>query len=377
MRIKLIELTEVVVPANAGAISSIGIDQPLHMLPYGGRPGWTMQFDELPKWIIEVHSDDGEVGWGETVRGAYLGDVRHMAESLLGAEIDSLCWAALPLPRTQEYDGFECAIYDLAGKLSGLPLYQLLGGAARTRVPVSAWSSHRTPQDAAEVAVTARDSGFRCIKFKCALEDDVVGWCDEIKDRCGDDFHVILDPNGRFDELRHALRIARGLERIGNVLCIEDPLPRWDLESYAELRRRTDVPIAVHVALEYRLQGQRSEDVLRALRADAADVFNLAAGIAEFGRLAAIAWMAGRPFWHGSQVDLGILEAAFTHVAAASEGCTLPSDIFGRAIREHDLLREPLRIVNGFVEIPSGPGLGIDVDREALAAYGRKTVTVR
>jgi len=76
------------------------------------------------------------------------------------------------------------------------------------------------------------------------------------------------------------------------------------------------------------------------------------------------------PFWHGSEVDLGLLEASYLHVAAASRLCTLPSDIFGRLIREHDLLTTPLEYDgDGHFLVPRGPGLGVELDEDAVERY--------
>lgn len=376
MRISRIEIVYVKVPANSGAISSPETDAALHRLAVGADEPWTRQFDELEKAILLATCDDGTVGVGESLRDPRVEVMQAMARRLLGAEIERLSWSSLPIARTREYDAFESLVYDLAGKLTGLPVVQLLGGPRRDRVLVSAWSGHRTPADAADRASRALSDGIHTIKFKCDLESDVVGWAEAIKDACGPDMKIVLDPNERFDELRHATAIARELEAIGNVAIIEDPLPRWDLDAYAELRRHTIIPIAVHVALGYAELGQKASDLHLALRARAADVFNFSGGIADFMRLAAAADLAGMSYWHGSEVDLGVLEAAHVHAAAAASGCTLPSDVFGRRIRSHDLLAEPLCLDGPYVRVPTGPGLGVEVDREALAAHeiGRTSV---
>jgi muconate cycloisomerase len=376
MKIDRIEMTEVIVPARPGVIESEGLRHPLHQLASGARRGWSVQFDELSKWILVATCDDGTVGLGESLRDVSCETLQATAEALVGADVASLRWSELPIARGRAYDGFEALVYDLAGKLTGLPLSQLLGGACRDRVLVSAWSSHRTVDDAARVAKDAFDQGITHIKFKCDRHDDVVGWAQAIKDACGPGMRIILDPNGRFDEVRHALAIARGLEEVGNVLCLEDPVPRWDLESLADLRRRTSIPIALHLALGYVELGNRREDVVRAVQLGAVDVFNFTASISDFVRLTSVADVLGRPYWHGGEIDLGIGEAVYVHLAAAASGCTLPSDIFGRRIREHDLLVQPLDLQGEWVTVPTGPGLGVELDLDALAHYARRTVTV-
>jgi muconate cycloisomerase len=85
--------------------------------------------------------------------------------------------------------------------------------------------------------------------------------------------------------------------------------------------------------------------------------------------MASTAELAGVSFWHGSEVDLGILEASYLHKAAACANCCLPSDIFGRLVREHDLLVQPLQFEGRFALVSSKPGLGVDLDEDALTHY--------
>lgn len=377
MKITRIDLVEVLVPARAGRVNSPSTDKPLHKMVTGSAKAWSLQFDELSKYVLLATCDDGTVGYGESLRGADLTVLTAMTEALIGVDIDELSWQRLPFAKTREYDALEVLVLDLIGKRAGLPASALMGGAIRDVVNVGAWSGHRTSQDAARIAREAQNQGFRCLKLKCDLDDDVAGIAQTVLDACGSDFQIILDPNERFEEYRHARLIAQQLEQVGNVLCLEDPLPRWDLDAYRRLRETTSVPIAVHVALGYPSLGQRIEDVATTFRNGAADIFNFSGCVSDFLRMGSFADIAHMPYWHGSEIDLGILEAAFTHAAAVRSGCVLPSDILGRSVREHDLLAEPLRIEHGTVAVPTGPGLGVDVDLDALDRYtiSRQAVT--
>lgn len=369
MKIQQIEIIDVVVPARSGVINSPSLDKGLHKMVSGADAAWTRQFDEFPKSLLVATTDDGTIGYGESLRDPDPQVLRTMAERLVGADVTSLRWQALPLAKVREYDAFELLVLDLLGKRAGLSVSALVGGALRDEVAVGAWSGHRTADDAGRVAAAAQSAGAKSLKLKCEVDDDVVGIAAAVRDACGPGFGLIFDPNERFHELRHAVRIAQGLEQIGNVICLEDPLPRWDLGAYAELRAKTEIPIAVHVALGYLSHGQRITDVTSAIAARAADVFNFSSGIADFLRMAHIADAAGRPYWHGSEIDLGIMEAGAVHVAAASAGATLPSDIFGRAVRKTDLLVTPLEFRGSTVAVPTGPGLGVELDLEQVAAY--------
>ncbi|HJS09581.1 MAG TPA: hypothetical protein VJ809_18060, partial [Pirellulales bacterium] len=146
-RIVRIVATEVVVPARPDTINSPGIDQPLHKLPVSGRASWTVQFDELPKCVLELYLDDGTVGLGELYRDHDWRAVENISKRLVGTAIEELNRQKLPIAHCREYDGFECAIWDAFAKLHGLPLVDLLGGQVQQKVRVGAWSGHRKLDD--------------------------------------------------------------------------------------------------------------------------------------------------------------------------------------------------------------------------------------
>jgi muconate cycloisomerase len=367
-RIVRIVATEVVVPARPGTINSLGINQPLHKLPVAGRESWSVQFDELPKCLLELYLDDGVVGLGELYRDHDWRVVESVARRLVGSQLENLPRQQLPIAHCREYDGFECAIWDAFAKLHGLPLVDLLGGAVRREVRVGAWSGHRALGDIEPLAARFAEAGYDCIKFKCDLDDDVAGWCQAIRE-AAPAMQVILDPNERWDTPAETRRRIDALALIGNVLCLEDPIPRWMLADYALLKSYSSVPIVLHVSLPYIYHGQRVHDAIRALQLGAVDGFNFNGGLVGFQQLDRIAAAAGLPCWHGSEIDLGVMEAMYVHQCAAASSCTWPSDIFGRLIREHDLLTAPLEMRPPLASLPSGPGLGVELDRDAVRHY--------
>lgn len=374
MKISKISCYEVVVPAKRGTIESEGMKKPLHKLPSGASEAYTLQFDELPKLLLHMELSDGGYGWGECYRDHDWRMVEAIARRLLGADIRELCRQRLPVAFCREYDGFECAVWDAYARAHGLRVVDLLGGAVQERIRVGAWSGHRRREDIADLARHYRDMGYDCIKFKCDLNDDVAGWCEDIR-TVAPDMEVILDPNERWERPAEARKRLDRLAEAGNVLCLEDPIPRWQLHEYAALRQYSSVPIVLHVSLPYILHGQRIKDAIQALQQNAVDGFNFNGGLANFQRLDHIAVAAGLPCWHGSELDLGILEAMYLHSSAAAESCIWPGDIFGRLIREHDLLQEPLRMEPPYAYLPEGPGLGVEPDMEAVRAHLKREET--
>lgn len=375
LKIRRWRFTEVIVPARPNAVNHESLNRPLHKLPIAGLGGWTLQFDELPKLVVELELENGAVGLGEFYRGHSWATVEATAHRLLGRSLREWPLQKIPVARCREHDGFELAIWDAYAKSHGLRLCDLLGGALRDEVKVGAWTGHRLPEEIGPMGAAFAARGYDCWKFKCDLADDVAGWGKSLRESAPG-MSMILDPNERWDHPHEARRRLRALAEAGNLLCLEDPLPRWMFSEYAALKRLGLAAIVLHISLPYVEHGQRVHDAIRAIQCDAVDGFNFNGGLAEFQQLAHIAAAAGLPCWHGSEVDLGILEAMYVHQAAATETCTWPSDIFGRLVREHDLLAEPLKISPPSVQLPTGPGLGVALDRAALAHYRQREVTI-
>jgi muconate cycloisomerase len=284
---------------------------------------------------------------------------------LAGMDLLTLNWRALPIEDQRIYEAFETAILDLAGKILGAPVYQLLGGAFRTEVDCNGWTGRRTPEDAAQKAYEAMEKGHKVFKFKCSDEDPVRLWTTEIRKRCGDGIRIILDPNQRWNDVETTIRLMEGVDK-GIMLGLEDPIKHADVEGYKFLKSTLGIPLYRHISLPYT---QDIKDIIRFVRADAADGYNFNGGAYHCLLLAEIAQLEGKACWRGSEVDLGISETMGLHIAAASVSCTIPSDIFGELVRVDDLLVEGIEFRRGAAVVPTGPGLGVELDQAALGKY--------
>ena len=177
------QFTEVIVRAHKGAINSDGIEKPLHMLPVAkkGKDVWSVQFDELPKLIVKMHLKNGIVGLGEFYRDHNWEVITNIAQSLLGVSLEEIALKKLPIGFFREYDGFECAIWDAYAKSKKMRVVDLLGGRLQPKIKIGCWSSYRHTKEMGEVAKKYHQEGYDCLKLKCGLEDDMIGWCAEIK----------------------------------------------------------------------------------------------------------------------------------------------------------------------------------------------------
>jgi muconate cycloisomerase len=348
MKITKIDVHKVVIPMPPGTVHS----------PRWGKPEW----DEVPKFILKVHTDTGLFGIGESYRGVARAEVDAAVQALLGVDPLRLPLSNLPIARNGAYDGFEIALFDLVGKAVGWPVHQLLGGAHRDRVLVDYWCGQKTPEDIAETARTGWAKGFKGLKMKCTLEDPMVERVQAIA-AAAPQMKITIDPNFRFYRPGATLELARQLEGY-NIEVFEDPTPRNDLSWYVFMRqelKKLKIPLALHLSTP--------GEVVAALQQDCIDCFNLGGGMVEFVRMAYIAEAAGKPVWHGSGVDLGILDMAYVHACAAARNCTMASDIIGNFLREDDLIVEPIRFEDGYAVVPQAPGLGVVLDEDAVERY--------
>jgi muconate cycloisomerase len=355
MRITRIEKWKVVVPIKPDAANSP---------EYDSKDAVLSSFWNVPKHVIRVHTDDsGIVGIGETGRGCPADQVEAAIAALTGKELERIDLQALPMPRNGAYGALEMALYDAVGKRYGVTAARLLGAQVRDRVAVDYWTARRTPADLARKAREGKERGFHGIKIKCALEDPNVERLQAVAEAVGTGFKVTVDPNCRFHHPCHAVALADALGPLRQIVAVfEDPVPKDNLDWYVLLRQKLQVPVALHLG--------SGRQVFEAVKREAVDMLNISPGsMVEFVRQCYIAEQAGVPVWHGSGVDLGILDMSYVQAGAAAPAATLPSDVVGNFLREDDMIVEPIRIEGGYAVVPDRPGLGVELDEAAVKRY--------
>ncbi|MBI4876296.1 MAG: hypothetical protein HY822_16800 [Acidobacteria bacterium] len=323
------------------------------------------RFDLVPKIILRIRTDSGITGIGETGRGEDYAAVERNAQFLRGKNALDFNLTRLELPARAGYSAFEMALYDVVGKAVGWPVYNLLGGLAQRKVLVGYWTGRRTPAGIKRVAERAVAGKFTSIKTKCTQGDPVVE-CAEVLAKAAPGVKYIVDPNTRYKSYADFLPVARALDGIGNCLVFEDPFDKNDFEGYRNLRRQVKTHVAQHLG--------DPRAMIRAIRENACSVFNTGGnpGMSGFVANCYLAGAAGMPVWHGSGNDCGIVDASYLHSCAASPGCTLPSDILS-FLREDDLIVEPIEIKDSYAIVSDRPGLGVDLDEDAVRRYQAKS----
>lgn len=310
---------------------------------------------EQPDPIVRLRTDDGLVGVGESGRGGRPEQILNEFKTFKGRDPFDL--------HPQDYEsGFMQALYDLQGKVLGWPVYRLLGRKIRDKVPAAYWTVETaTPEETAAEAEIAVRKGFKVYKWHTnPTVDNTVARARAVEGAVGGRLALRIDRGYSWD-LPMAVRIARQLSGC-NIECFEDPIPKRDPTRYRLLREKVDIPLAWHVG--------SAQDALIAVRTGAVDYLNVSAKPGVLAAISAITETAGVLLW--LQIcgvgGTGLLSAFAAHMGAVTSNATLPGDNL-HYLREDDLLEPHLEVQDGFMEVPDRPGLGVELDMEAVGKY--------
>jgi L-alanine-DL-glutamate epimerase-like enolase superfamily enzyme len=362
--IERVETTKVVVRMRPGSVNSENFG------PHTDER--LLTFDSLPKFIIRAYTDSGLVGLGETSH--YLSSEPWFDQALsenirflTGRNLLDLNPGVpgLGLPQAAAADGFEMVYYDLLGKTLGVPAHVLLGGRFQDRIAVTYWTGQRTVAELPTIAQRAVDLGFKHLKFKARKGDPVVEQVEAVR-KVTPQLGLTVDFNSSYANAAEFLPVAMDLDDFN--IMIEDPVPR-SVDALLGLREKMSNPLVLTPFQGEGQGGRQGVLMLDAIKREVCDFFNLGGGtMLEFAKDAYIAEVAGMAVWHGSGIELGVKDVSFIHAAAATRSCTIPSDILSY-MRQSDLLAQPLKIVDGYVDVPLTPGLGIELDEDKLQHY--------
>jgi L-alanine-DL-glutamate epimerase-like enolase superfamily enzyme len=338
-----------------------------------------------PYVIVRVHTDEGLVGLGEaTVAPRWTGETSRscvaaieelIGPALLGKDPSRITALRAVMDRELKLNPFtkaavEMALWDLAGKATGKPVYELLGGKVREHVATK-WSvSGRPPAEAAAIARWAMGRGFRTMKVKVGLGPDAdVERVAAVRDVIGPAAKLGVDANGGWGDSATAIAAIARLKLLG-IDFAEQPVWAGDPEEMAAVRRSAGLPIVADESL-YTLA-----DAKQLVRAGACDVFSIyvgkAGGLGPAKAIADFALEAGIACTIGSNLELGVGSAAMIHLGLAHRGImtdAYPCDIIGPFFYEDDFLTEPLVLDGGRAVISDRPGLGVELDEGKVERY--------
>jgi galactonate dehydratase len=334
--------------------------------------------------FLKVHTDEGLVGLGEPIlEGRALTCAQAVAELepyLIGKDPTRVVhhWQAMyrhafyrggPI-LTSAISGVEQALWDLAGKAVGLPVYRLLGGPVRDRIRMYLGTGGSTPEEAARNARARADEGYTAIKTGVAggrparivespaFVERAISTFAAMREAVGKEVDIAIDFHGAISPQTAGLLI-KALEPY-QPLFVEEPVQCQDVGALAELARKTHLPIATGERLFTRwafrdVLEQRAATILQPDLSHAGGIFEcrLIAGMAE-SYYAAVA----------PHCPLGpIALAACLQLDAATPNFLIQE----QGSLGVGYLKEPFVVKDGYIELPTGPGLGIELDEEQLA----------
>ncbi|MDB6094995.1 MAG: hypothetical protein JWM32_2557 [Verrucomicrobia bacterium] len=372
---------EVVVPGRADIVSAA----PHRGLGYSGSVTWAQEAIHL----VEGETAGGLVALGESGRGQSAAMIESTLRGLLGVALDRATPASLwstpnrkgglppsfPLHSWEATEGRSLALMetlwlDAMGKAAGVPAHVLFGGAVRDRVAVDFWANRPNTKTLIRLVREAVDRGCSGMKLKCDGFGDTVESLVEAAPDVPPGFRFTLDPMCAWRTFRESWKLAERLHAAGLAVQIEDPFPHAAIEDWRRLRAALPIPLIWHA---------RDEATLRlGLRERVADGYNLGCVSGyEFRQFADVTAFEGFDCWQGSSLELGVIQAARLHAAATAKNCVIPSDLQSVWVRESTLVTPTMEIRDGFARVSNRPGLGVELDRRALARYTRRHWEVR
>jgi len=375
-------------------------------LPTRREHKWTGLTEPIGGYVIvKIADENGLAGWGEAPVlkdwggefGRYFGETpgttvsvttQYLAPAIRGcipgeiAEIhERMSRAIKGFPYAKA--ALEFAAYDLAGKQCGLAVHRLLGGALRRKIPVTHSIGLIGFEEAEREAAQAMREGIRTIKIKIGVEPDRdVEMVRRVRDTVGPGTALCVDANQGYRTVGEAVRTFRRMER-SDLIYFEQPVE--GIERLAEVARAIDAPVMADES------AWNAHDVIQIAEKRAAQIVSIyttkPGGLYRAMEVAAVARAAGIICNVNGSVETGVGNLANLQLAAAAAPVVLscvvpvstpaeaqsPGNIAGIYYTD-DLIAEPMRFVDGAIDLPSGPGMGIPVDEAKIRQYTVETV---
>ncbi|AZB44100.1 o-succinylbenzoate synthase [Bacillus sp. FJAT-42376] len=331
--------------------------------------------------IVEVEDEHGAAGWGEGVAFSSPWYTEETVKTSLHMLEDFL----IPIAFANEYShpvevsssfsvlkrnrmakaALEMAYWDLYGKQNNRSLSKLLGGT-RTNIEAGVVIGLAPIQEMLNSVERALQAGYKRLKVKIKPGKDM----DLIREirRAYPDIPLMADANSAY-----SLEQAEHLKKLDefNLLMIEQPLAADDIIDHSILQKMLRTPICLDESIE------SAEDARKAIQLGSCQIINIkpgrVGGLAEARKIHDLCEEAGIPVWCGGMLETGISRAH--NIAAASlKNFTIPGDISASSrYWEEDLILPEVKVKNGTVQVPDGPGLGFEVDRGKLKKYTKKS----
>lgn len=378
MKINRIEIAKLSVPKNVPPGKYMFVD------PISARP------QAMDVVLAKVHTDEDIVGLGEippippetreTADEIFAFIKTYLGAKLLGQDPFNIgrIWEIM---NKTSYVGvcakgiFDIALYDILGKALNTPLYNLLGGLYKERFPITLTIGWGKPEEMADKAQEMADIGYRALRLKIGqpLKTDLEV-LKAVRDQVGWDFKLRVDANQAWS-VPKAIRHIKAIEKY-DLEFVEQPVAWYDLKGMAAVAKAVDVPITAHESL-YTLQDVDNLIKLGGMDVIGVKVYRPGGGLTGTLKVLAMAEIMNIPCYLHSAAEAGICTAASAHLVAAKYNqFDYINEMTGFYRCESELVKNPVKIEGGFAEVPKGPGLGVELDEEAVNKYKREVAVI-
>ncbi len=376
------------------------IETLLVQLPTRREHKWTGLTEVIGRYLLVRMTDsDGRVGWGEAPAlkdwggefGRYFGESTliaktviesYLAPAIVGVELGNFVEMHARMDAViKGYPYAKAAVdfaaYDVTGRWLGLPVHMLLGGKARSRVPVTHSIGLISIAEAEKEVAKVAAEGIRTIKIKVggdAKRDiDIVR---AIRAAVGDDVELCVDANEGYRTPGEAITTVRAMEKY-RLKYVEQPV--MGIERIAQVARAIDPPVMADES------AWNAHDAIQIAEHRAAQIVSIyttkPGGLYKAMEVAAVCRAAGIVCNVNGSIETGVGNLANVHLAAAAPAVTLSCVIpvstpaewqtgqVGGIFYRDDFIAAPMKLVDGAIEVPTGPGMGIDVDLAKIEKY--------
>jgi L-alanine-DL-glutamate epimerase-like enolase superfamily enzyme len=345
--------------------------------------------------LLKLHTDEGITGYcecgdtsmwymGESQDSLYYNITKVFAPILLGEDPFNIELIIAKMDKAVKVNNqskalVDYTLHDLMGKALGVPVYKLLGGLSNPKIKLAYVMSSGTPEEVAAQARKLVDAGYGGLKLKVGanvVEEDVE-MVAEVRKAVGNSVKIMTDTNGGWSYLQ-ALKFLQKAAKY-DLFLSEQPVPWWDMDGLARLRRKVDVPIFADES------AKELNDLVKLYERDAIDGFFLkipkAGGIHKSRKWVAIAQAMDLNVMCGCMINTGLGAAVEAHFLAAIEWMSKIEQESIGPLNQYDLIEtngKPIpgdlglscpRYEKGYLYPPDGPGLGIELNEETVKNY--------
>ncbi len=356
--------------------------------------------------VVKIHTDEGITGISETGDTSpwYMGEsqdsIMHNINNVFGPQIllgedpfnIEKIVARMDKAAKLNHQSkavIDYALHDIMGKALGVPVYKLLGGLSNEKIALAFVMSSGTAEEVGTEGKMLVKAGFKGLKLKVGARtpDEDIEMVGALREAVGGSIKIMIDANGGW--LYHqALYVLQRVAKY-DIYVAEQPVPRWDIDGLARLRRKVDVPIFPDES------AAELNDLIKIIAREAADGFFLkvpkAGGILKSRKWVSIAQAANLPVMCGCMINSGLGCAVEAHFLAATEWMgkieqeaigplnlyNIPDTV--STPLKNDLAVKVPRYEKGFLYPPDGPGFGVELNEAAvkkLATPGKSPTVI-